>query len=62
LAIDIDRNLGKSKVYIDLNRFAGERFGFEAVRDPQTKQLDATLYTLITSWNVKRNPGKSTVV
>ncbi|CAF1034217.1 unnamed protein product [Rotaria magnacalcarata] len=62
LVIDIDRNLGKSKVYVDLNRFAGERFGFEAVRDPQTKDLDATLYTLITSWNVKRNPGKSTVV
>ncbi|CAF3221829.1 unnamed protein product [Rotaria sp. Silwood2] len=62
LTIDIDRNAGKSKVYVDLNRFAGERVGYEAVLNPQTKELDATLYTLITSWNVKRRPGISTIV
>ena len=62
LTIDFDRKAGKSKAYIDLNRFAGERFGYEVVRNPQTKELDATLYTLITSWNVRRQPGRSTVV
>ena len=62
LTIDIDRNAGKSKVYVDLNRFEGERIGYELVRNPETKELDATLYTLITSWNVKRQPGKSTIV
>lgn len=62
LAIDIDRNAGKSKVYVDLNRFAGERVGFELQRDPQTQQLDATLYTFVSSWNIKRDPGKQTVL
>jgi uncharacterized protein (DUF2249 family) len=62
LTIDIDRNAGKSKVYVDLNRFEGERIGYEGVRDPKTKELDATLYTLVTSWNIKRQPGKSTVL
>lgn len=62
LTLDIDRKAGKSKIYIDLNRFAGERFGYEAVRDPQTRALDATLYTLVTSWNIKRQPGQSTIV
>jgi hypothetical protein len=62
LTIDIDRHAGKSKIYIDLNRFEGERIGYEGVRNPQTKELDATLYTFVTSWNIKRQPGKSTVV
>ncbi len=62
LTIDIDRNAGKSKVYVDLNRFEGERIGYEGVRNPQTKELDATLYTLVTSWNIKQQPGKSTTV
>ncbi|CAF1498906.1 unnamed protein product [Rotaria sp. Silwood1] len=62
LTIDIDRKAGRSKVYVDLNRFEGERVGYEAVLNPQTRELDATLYTLMTSWNVKRQPGKSTVV
>ncbi|CAF1402787.1 unnamed protein product, partial [Rotaria sordida] len=62
LTIDIDRKAGKSKVYVDLNRFQGERIGYEGVLNPQTNELDATLYTLVTSWNVKRQPGKSTVI
>jgi hypothetical protein len=62
LTIDIDRKAGKSKIYMDLNRFHDERIGFEGVSDPQTKELDATLYTLVTSWNIKRQPGKSTIV
>ena len=62
LTIDIDRKAGISKVYVDLNRFAGERIGYEGVRNPETNELDATLYTLVTSWNIKRQPGKSTVV
>ena len=62
LTIDIDRKAGKSKAYVDLNRFEGERIGYEGVRNLQTKELDATLYTLVTSWHVKRQPGKSTVV
>jgi len=62
LTIDIDRNVGKSKIYVDLNRFDGERIGYEGVINPQTKELDATLYTFITSWNIKRQPEKSTVV
>ena len=62
LTLDIDRKVGKSKIYIDLNRFAGERFGYELVRDPQTRALDATLYILTSSWNVKRQPGQSTII
>jgi len=62
LTLDIDRKAGKSKAYIDLNRFQGERIGFEGVNNPKTKELDATLYTLVTSWNVKRQPGKSTTL
>ena len=62
LTIDIDRRAGISKAYIDLNRFQGQRIGYEGVRSPQTKELDATLYTFVTSWNIKRQPGKSTTV
>ena len=62
LTLDIDRAAGKSKIYIDLNRFPGQRVGYEASRDPQTQQLDATLYTFVSSWNIKRQPGKSTTV
>jgi hypothetical protein len=62
LTIDIDRKAGKSKAYVDLNRYPGERIGYEATRNPQTKELDATLYTLVSSWNVKRQPEKSIVV
>lgn len=62
LTLDIDRAAGKSKIYVDLNRFEGERIGYEVSRDPQTKELDATLYTLVSSWNIKRQPGKSTTV
>ena len=62
LTLDIDRAAGKSKIYVDLNRFKGERIGYEVDRNPATKELDATLYTLVSSWNVKRQPGKSTVV
>jgi hypothetical protein len=62
LTIDIDRNAGKSKVYLDLNRFEGERVGYEGTRNPKTKELDATLYTFINSWNIKRQPGKSVIV
>lgn len=62
LTIDIDRKVGKSKVYVDLNRFEGERIGYEGVRNPQTNEVDATIYTLVTSWNIKRQPGKSTIV
>ncbi len=62
LTIEIDRNAGKSKVYVDLNRFEGERIGYEGVRNPETNELDATLYTFVTSWNIKRQPGKSTVL
>ena len=62
LNLDIDRKAGKSKVYVDLNRFAGERIGYEASRNPQTNELDITLYTLVSSWNVKRQPGKSTTL
>ena len=38
LTIDIDRDAGKSKVYIDLNRFEGERIGYEGVRNPTNKR------------------------
>lgn len=62
LTLDIDRRSGKSKAYIDLNRFAGERLGYEVERNPQSKELDLTLYTLVSSWNVKRQPGKSTTL
>lgn len=62
LVIDIDRNAGRSKVYVDLNRFEGERVGYEGVLNPQTKELEATLYTLVTSWNIRRQPEKSTVI
>jgi hypothetical protein len=60
--IDIDRNAGKSKVYVDLNQYPGQRIGYEAVRNPQTNDIDATFYTLVSSWNIKRQPGRSTVV
>ena len=59
LKFDIDRRAGKSIAYITLNRFDNEKIGYEAVRNPQTNELDATLYTLITSWNIKRQPGRS---
>ncbi|UJR31139.1 hypothetical protein I4U23_018646 [Adineta vaga] len=62
LTIDVDRKMGKSKVYVDLNRFEGERIGYEGVRNPETNEVDATIYTLVTSWNIKRQPGKSTIV
>ena len=62
LALDIDRKAGKSKIVIDLNKFQGEKIGYEGVRNPQTNELDATLYTLITSWHLKRQPGRSTVL
>ena len=62
LTLDIDRKAGKSKIYVDLNRFHNERIGYEGVRNPQTQELDATIYTLVTSWNIKRQPGKSTVL
>jgi hypothetical protein len=62
LTLDIDRKLGKSKIYVDLNRYPGQRIGYEGVRNPQTNELDATIYTLVNSWNVKRQPGKSTTV
>ncbi|CAF4425476.1 unnamed protein product, partial [Adineta steineri] len=62
LTIDVDRNAGKSKAYIDLNRFEGERFGYEGTRNQKTNELDFTLYTLITSWNIKRQPQKSTTI
>ncbi|CAF0741101.1 unnamed protein product [Adineta steineri] len=62
LTIDVDRNAGKSKAYIDLNRFEGERFGYEGTRNHKTNELDFTLYTLITSWNIKRQPQKSTTI
>ena len=62
LDIDIDRKAGKSKVLLELNRFKGEKIGYEGVRNPQTQEVDATLYTLVTSWNLQRKPGKSTTV
>ncbi|CAF0940658.1 unnamed protein product [Rotaria sordida] len=62
LTVDIDRNMGKSKVYMDLKRFAGERVGYEVVWNRQTREFNGTLYTLVSSWNVRRQPGKSTVV
>ena len=62
LTLDIDRAAGKSKIYVDLNRFEGERIGYEVSRNPQTKELDATFYTLVSSWNIKRQPGKSTTI
>ena len=62
LTLDIDRPAGKSTIYIDLNRFDDERVGFDIKRNPQTHELDATLYTLVSSWNVKRSPGKSTTL
>ena len=62
LDIDIDRKMGKSKVLVELNRFKGEKIGYEGVRNPQTQEVDATLYTLVTSWTLNRKPGKSTTV
>ena len=62
LTIDIDRRAGRSKAYVDLNRYPGQRIGYEGVLNPGTKELDATLYTLVTSWNIKRQPGRSTTV
>lgn len=62
MTMDIDRNAGKSKVYVDLNKYPGQRIGFEGTRNPQTKELDATLYTLVSSWNIKRQPGRSITV
>jgi hypothetical protein len=62
LTVDIDRPAGKSKIYVDLNRFQGERIGFDVSRNPQTQVLDATLYTLVTVWNVQRQPGRSMVL
>lgn len=59
LKLDIDRRAGKSIAYITLNRFDNERIGYEAVRNPQTSELDATLYTFVSSWNIKRQPGRS---
>ncbi len=62
LTFDIDRKAGKSKLYLDLNRFQNERIGYEGVRNPKTNEMEATLYTFVTSWNIKREPGKSTVL
>jgi hypothetical protein len=56
---DVDR---PDANYLDLNRFEGERVGYEGTRNPKTKELDATLYTFINSWNIKRQPGKSVIV
>ena len=38
LTIDIDRNSGKSKVYVDLNRFEGEKIGYEGIILIQNKR------------------------
>ncbi|UJR15532.1 hypothetical protein I4U23_002471 [Adineta vaga] len=62
LTMDIDRKAGKSKLYVDLNKYPGQRIGYEGVRNPQTKEVDATIYTLVSSWNIKRRPGQSTIV
>jgi len=59
VTVDIDRKAGKSKVYADLKNYPGQRVGFEGSRDPQTKKLDATLYTFVSSWNIQRQPGQS---
>lgn len=62
LTIDVDRKAGRSKAYVDLNRYTGERIGYEVTRDRSTKELDATFYTVVNAWNIKRRPGKSTTL
>ncbi len=59
VTIDIDRKAGKSKAYVDLNKYPGQRVGYEGTLNPQTKELDATLYTFVSSWNINRQPKKS---
>ncbi|CAF2137072.1 unnamed protein product [Rotaria magnacalcarata] len=58
LTIDIDPKTGKKKFIVDLNRFTGERIGYETAFNFGTRELETTYYTLVTSWMMKYRFGK----
>ncbi|CAF4449195.1 unnamed protein product, partial [Rotaria magnacalcarata] len=58
LTIDIDPMTGKKKFIVDLNRFTGERIGYETAFNFGTRELETTYYTLVTSWMMKYRFGK----
>ncbi|CAF5157984.1 unnamed protein product, partial [Rotaria magnacalcarata] len=58
LTIDIDPKTGKKKFIVDLNRFTGERIGYETAFNFGNRELETTYYTLVTSWMMKYRFGK----
>ncbi|CAF4585559.1 unnamed protein product, partial [Rotaria socialis] len=57
LTIDIDPIAHKKKFIVDLNRFTGERIGYETAMNFTTGEIETTYYTLVTSWNMKYQVG-----
>ena len=57
LTIDSDPIATKTKFIVDLNRFTGERIGYETTWFYFTGQTETTYYTLFTSWNMKYRFG-----
>ncbi|CAF5008514.1 unnamed protein product, partial [Rotaria magnacalcarata] len=57
LTIDIDPVAHKKKFIVDLNRFTGERIGYETAMNFTIGELETTYYTLVTSWNMKYRVG-----
>ncbi|CAF4270554.1 unnamed protein product [Rotaria magnacalcarata] len=57
LTIDIDPVAHKKKFIVDLNRFTGERIGYETAMNFAIGELETTYYTLVTSWNMKYRVG-----
>ena len=57
LTIDIDPVAPKKKFIMDLNRFTGERIGYETAVNFDTGEIETTFYTLVTSWNMKYQVG-----
>lgn len=51
LTLHFDQATGTKKFVLDLNRFAGERIGYENTFDVQTGKNITTLYLLTTAWS-----------
>ncbi|CAF3757693.1 unnamed protein product [Rotaria magnacalcarata] len=62
LTIDIDPKTGNKKFIVDLNRFTGERFGYETAFNFSTRQIETTYYTLVTSRMMKHRFGTLSVI
>ncbi|CAF2073113.1 unnamed protein product [Rotaria magnacalcarata] len=62
LTIDIDPKTGNKKFIVDLNRFTGERFGYETAFNFSTREIETTYYTLVTSRMMKHRFGTLSVI